>query len=150
MWWTINPRNCLAKNRGRPIKSNCKASLHLFGSQVWPATHSYKFRATLMKMQLFSKKILQIRENNEENKRWFWGPPVHSVEEKILYWHARLNTLQFRCLEYCKTKSVYVEDELRYKMLNLARHSIYMRWKHRFTILTTKLEGAQNKYKLIV
>ena len=40
--------------------------------------------------------------------------------------------------------------ELRYKMLNLARHSIYMRWKHLLTILTTKLEGAQNEYKFIV
>ena len=40
--------------------------------------------------------------------------------------------------------------ELRYKMLNLARHSIYMRWKHLLTILTTKLEGAQNEYEFIV
>ena len=149
MWWTINPRNCLAKNRGRPIKSNCKASLHLFGSQVWPATHSYKFRATLMKMQLFSKKK-QIRENNEENKRWFWGPPVHSVEEK--YYIDMPDSIHCisDVLSVVKPRSFMLKIELRYKMLNLARHSIYMRWKHLLTILTTKLEGAQNEYRFIV
>ena len=53
-------------------------------------------------------------------------------------------------LSVVKPRAFMLKIELRYKMLNLARHSIYMRWKHCFTILTTKLEGAQNKYKLIV
>ena len=53
-------------------------------------------------------------------------------------------------LSVVKPRAFMLKIELRYKMLNLARHSIYMRWKHLLTILTTKLEGAQNEYRFIV
>ena len=53
-------------------------------------------------------------------------------------------------LSVVKPRAFMLKIELRYKMLNLARHSIYMRWKYLLTILTTKLEGAQNEYRFIV
>ena len=53
-------------------------------------------------------------------------------------------------LSIVKPRAFMLKIELRYKMLNLARHSIYMRWKHLLTILTTKLEGAQNEYNIFI